>query len=40
VNHAGVACIEKPEGGAVAALGGANECVVGAAGFARRIHGR
>jgi hypothetical protein len=41
VNHAGVASVEKAEGGAVAALGGANEGVVGAsARFMRRIHGR
>jgi len=40
VDHAGVARIEKAEGGAIAALCCANEGVVGSAGFARKIHGR
>jgi hypothetical protein len=39
VDHAGVTGVEKSESGTVAALGGANEGVVGAAGFVRRIHG-
>jgi hypothetical protein len=40
VDHAGVASVEKPEGGAVAKLRGADEGVVWAAGFEGRIHGR
>jgi hypothetical protein len=40
VEHARVAGVEKAKGSAVATLGRADEGVVGAAGFVRRIHRR
>ena len=40
VDHAGVAGVEKAEGGAIALLGGADESVLGALDFVRKIHGR
>ena len=40
VDHAGVTGVEQSESGTVATLGGANECVVWAAEFVRKIHDR
>lgn len=40
VDHASIAGVEQAKGGAVTALGGANERVVGAAGIQRQVHGR
>jgi hypothetical protein len=40
VDHAGVAGIEKAEGGAVTMLGGADEGVLGTAGLVDSVHGR
>jgi len=40
VDHAGVACVEKTEGGTIALLGGADEGVVEAAVLPRSVHGR
>ncbi len=39
VDHSGVTGVQEAEGGAISALSGANEGVVGAAGFVKRIHG-
>ena len=38
VDHASIAIIQEAEGGAVATLGGADQCVIGFAGAWRRIH--
>lgn len=40
VDHAGVAGVEKAEGGAISTLSGADEGVVRAAGFVDSVHGR
>ena len=40
VDHAGIAGVEKAEGGAITVLRGADESVVGAPGVVLKIHGR
>ncbi len=40
VDHAGIAGVEKAEGGAITVLRGADESVVGATGVVLKIHGR
>ena len=40
VDHAGVAGVQKTEGGAITMLSGANERVIGSASFLDSVHGR